>query len=87
MLEKISRLRNGHVIRSFGGNRLGDRYEEMDDVVKTFLEFCPGGNGDKFLPESNAEEEEVAGEGLEEVGRLFTFLFSFFFFSQFSRGK
>ncbi|CAG8955647.1 hypothetical protein HYFRA_00009601 [Hymenoscyphus fraxineus] len=67
ILERLSQRRNGHVVRSFGGNRLGDRFGDMREVVKIFMEFCPGGDVDVFLPKSYPIKGEVGGMGLEEV--------------------
>ncbi|CAG8982414.1 hypothetical protein HYALB_00007093 [Hymenoscyphus albidus] len=67
ILERLSQRRNGHVVRSFGGNRTGDRFGDMREVVKIFMEFCPGGDVDVFLPKSYPVKGEVGGMGLEEV--------------------
>lgn len=41
-----------HLIRQFGGNRVGERFSEMENVVRTFLEYCPGGTLHALLPEA-----------------------------------
>lgn len=75
ILERLSGARNGHIVRIFGGNRLGDRFGELGDTIKILLEFCPGGNLDRFLPQSMPEQAEVGETGLEEVGVLGAFFY------------
>lgn len=45
-----------HILRQFGTNMIGDSFEEIGDVVKIFLEYCPGGDLDQFLPRNEQEE-------------------------------
>lgn len=52
---KISKIGSRHLVRQYGGNRLGDYFGEMDRVVKIFLEYCPGGDLDQFFPGSEEE--------------------------------
>ncbi|KAF8852721.1 kinase-like protein [Acephala macrosclerotiorum] len=47
----IAGYASNHLIRQYGGNRIGDCFSEMEDVVKIFLEFCPGGSLDQLLPQ------------------------------------
>jgi serine/threonine protein kinase len=49
ILAVLGRLNSTHIIRQYGGNRLGDKFLEMDHVVRIFLEFCPGGDLDQLV--------------------------------------
>jgi len=49
MLEKLSKTGSQHIIRQYGGFHTGDRFGDMDQVVKLFLEYCPGGDVDQLL--------------------------------------
>ncbi len=54
-----------HLVRQYGGNHLGDRFAEMEHVVKIFLEYCPGGDLGQFIPgtlEAMREEPEPLSE-------------------------
>lgn len=53
---------SNHLIRQYGGNRVGDRFSEMGDVVKIFLEFCPGGSLDQLLPQPGQKTQEPLHE-------------------------
>ncbi|KAE8445529.1 hypothetical protein EG329_013292 [Mollisiaceae sp. DMI_Dod_QoI] len=48
----IAGFGSNHLIRQFGGNRVGDHFSEMEDVVRIFLEYCPGGSLHQFLPQA-----------------------------------
>ena len=62
-LLKLSRLKSKHIVRQYGGNRLGDVFNEMDRVVRIFLEYCPGKDCDQFL----AKFDEPAKKPLPEL--------------------
>jgi serine/threonine protein kinase len=49
ILQKLSKVNTRHIIKMYGGNKLGDRFGEMSVVVKMFLEFCPGGDLEQLL--------------------------------------
>lgn len=49
----VSGYNSKHLIRQFGGNRVGDKFSEMENVVRTFLEYCPGGTLHELLPQPN----------------------------------
>lgn len=51
-------IRAKHLVRQYGGNRLGDRFAEMDKVVRIFLEYCPGGDLQQFLPNEATQVKE-----------------------------
>jgi serine/threonine protein kinase len=47
-----------HVIRQYGGPKVGDRFNEgMGRVVKQFLEFCPGGNVEELTGKFQDEDK------------------------------
>lgn len=57
----LSKFQSPHLVRQFGGNRLGDRFYEMEDVVRIFLEYCPGGDLQQLMPdERNSEGTRLA---------------------------
>jgi len=49
---QLAQIRSRHLIRQYGGNRLGDTFGGMDKVVRLFLEYCPGGDLNQFIPSS-----------------------------------
>lgn len=51
----LAKIGSPHLVRQYGGNRVGDSFGEMEEVVKLFLEFCPGGDLDQFLPTSEED--------------------------------
>jgi serine/threonine protein kinase len=51
ILKTLNTARSRHIIRQFGGNRTGDKFGDMYNVVKIFLEYCPGGDLTQFLRE------------------------------------
>jgi serine/threonine protein kinase len=53
--EKLAQIGSPHLVRQYGGNRIGDEFSEMGRVVKLFLEYCPGGDLEQFFPK-NAKE-------------------------------
>jgi serine/threonine protein kinase len=53
---KIAQIGSRHLVRQYGGSRLGDCFGEMGGVVKIFLEFCPGGDLEQFFPRNEEEE-------------------------------
>jgi len=62
-LRRLAACKSQHIVRIYGGNRLGDRFGEMGEVVRIFLEYCPGGDVGRFL--SGYGESPL--EPLEEV--------------------
>jgi serine/threonine protein kinase len=49
ILAVLSKLNSNHIIRQYGGNRRGDQFLEMGQVVRIYLEFCPGGDLDQLV--------------------------------------
>jgi serine/threonine protein kinase len=49
ILEVLARLKSNHIIRQYGGNHVGDKFLEMGDVVRIFLEFGPGGDLEQLV--------------------------------------
>lgn len=62
----LSGIRAKHLVRQYGGNRLGDRFAEMEQVVRIFLEYCPGGDLHQFVP-ARSEAIEQKLEPLSEL--------------------
>lgn len=52
---KLDTAKSNHIVRQFGGNKLGSKFRELNYVVTLFLEFCPGGDMDQFLPRNQDE--------------------------------
>ncbi|KAG0647414.1 Serine threonine-kinase GIN4 [Hyphodiscus hymeniophilus] len=63
ILAKLSKVPTNHVIKQYGGNRVGDKFLDMDYVVRIYLEFCPGGDLDQFI----AREGEAPNHLLDEA--------------------
>lgn len=62
-LKRLAACQSKHIVKIFGGNRLGDRFGCMGEVVRIFLENCPGGDVSRFL--APYEQEPLAP--LQEV--------------------
>jgi hypothetical protein len=54
---KLSAIVARHVVHQYRGNRVGDSFGELDEVVQLFLEYCPGGDLDPFFPRTLEEVE------------------------------
>lgn len=63
ILTKLSKAKTNHIIKQYGGNRVGDKFLEMGYVVRIFLEFCPGGDLKQLL----AKEGEDPNTALSEA--------------------
>ncbi|KAI6711357.1 hypothetical protein JHW43_006129 [Diplocarpon mali] len=65
----IAGINARHIVRQYGGNRLGDRFAHMEEVVKIFLEYCPGGDLNQFIPGRAGESRstKIAPEPLSEM--------------------
>ncbi|KAI9052629.1 hypothetical protein LZ554_003971 [Drepanopeziza brunnea f. sp. 'monogermtubi'] len=46
----LSFIKAKHLVRQYGGNRLGDSFAEMGRVIRIFMEYCPGGDLSQFVP-------------------------------------
>ena len=68
-LKRLAVCGSQHIVRIYGGNRLGDRFGEMGEVVKLFLEYCPNGDMGIFL--SKYETEPLAPLAEVDVWAIF----------------
>jgi serine/threonine protein kinase len=62
ILEMLGRLGSNHIIRQYGGNRVGDTFLEMGPVVRKFLEFCPGGDLNQLVSGFEQPPQPVVDE-------------------------
>jgi serine/threonine protein kinase len=62
MLEQLAKAGSPHIIRQYGGNKIGDRFGDMDKVVRIFLEYCRGGDLDQFVGPVGGKAEEPLSE-------------------------
>jgi hypothetical protein len=53
--KKLDQANSNHIVRQFGGNKLGSKFRDLSYAVTLFLEFCPGEDLDQFLPRNQAE--------------------------------
>ncbi|KAH8592305.1 hypothetical protein B0O99DRAFT_674588 [Bisporella sp. PMI_857] len=38
-----------HIVKQYGGNKLGDRWNSMEWVIRIFLEYCLGGDLERLV--------------------------------------
>lgn len=62
ILKLLGKLNSNHIIRQYGGNRVGDRFLDMGLVVRIFLEFCPGGDLDQLVAGFEQPQRPVLSE-------------------------
>ncbi|KUJ10905.1 kinase-like protein [Mollisia scopiformis] len=58
----VTGFNSKHLIRQFGGNRVGDQFSEMEDVVRVFLEYCPGGSLHALLKQADSDDPKPIPE-------------------------